>query len=248
MRLQALAVLGVLALVITLIVVGSGPIKRLFTSNPGSQAVQAVLEADDKAQSLRSSLEEVSLVSYENETAESLAGNNSTASIVKASDDLKASWDPKFEQAVQDHKALVDKIKEADEAAAAYFEKQQELTESISNPTLKNEAANSDKDELQSYVQWKQRANEILHTASPIMQDLHDIDAIIQKQNLSAHFAALQISVETLPNSIRTLHAQLDLFHQESMIISEKLRGRDSSGTEQTLEGQTENDSEEVFH
>lgn len=248
MRLQALAVLGVLMIVGTLMLVGSRPIKRLFTSNSGSQAVQAVLEADEKAQSLRSSLEQVSLVSYESETTEPLASNNSTASIVKASDDLKASWDPKFEQAVQDHKALVDKIKEADEAATAYFEKQRELTDSISNPTLKNEAADSDKDELQSYVQWKQRANEILHTASPIMQDLHDIDAIIQKQNLSAHFAALQVSVETLPTSIRTLHAQLDLFHQESMIISEKLRGRDFSGTEQILEVQTENRSEEAIH
>ena len=48
------------------------------------------------------------------------------------------------------------------------------------------------------------------------MVELHDMNIIITKQSLSAHFAALYEDFQTIPPAITLLHQELDRFRQES--------------------------------
>ena len=77
------------------------------------------------------------------------------------------------------------------------------------------------------------------------MRHLKDIDAIIQKQNLSAHFLALRESLNSLPASVSNLHAQVELFHMESMAIQSTFS---RLSAEADIEPPTQTTSEEVIH
>ena len=53
------------------------------------------------------------------------------------------------------------------------------------------------------------------------MLDLHDMNVIITKQRLSAHFAALYEDFQEIPPAITLLHEELDRFRQESEKIQQ---------------------------
>lgn len=213
-----------------------------FGGNTGDKALKAILKADTNAGKFGESLNQVSLVNYQSGTRDE---TESQPNYVQASDALKEDWDARYKVAIEDYEQMLVDIKEADEVAKEYIDLQRGYTEKISNPQLRKRAAESDKAEIEAYLQWKSRANGIILTAEPIMRHLKDIDAVIQKQNLSAHFLALRESLDRLPVSVSNLHAQVELFHRESMAIQDAFN---QLPAETDIDPSTQTTNEEAVH
>ena len=135
---------------------------------------------------------------------------------IMAVEQLQRAWAPRYERAVDEYKRFAYRIDHADAMAQDYFKVQERLTAQIVNQDDRNRAEEIDIRERQVYNDWRGQAYKTLGQAQLIMYDLNDMNVIITKQRLSAHFAALYEDFQTIPPAISLLHEELARFRDES--------------------------------
>ena len=140
---------------------------------------------------------------------------------IQAVEQLQRAWTPRYQGAVEEFKRFARKIDHSDAMAQEYFGVQQGLTAQISSPKDRRRAEAIDVAEREVYLDWRDQAFRTLGQAKLIMLDLHDMNVIITKQSLSAHFAALYEEFQTIPPEITMLHEELARFREESDKIQE---------------------------
>ena len=140
---------------------------------------------------------------------------------IQAVDQLQRAWNPRYIRAVEEFKRFAKRIDHADAMAQEYFGVQQNLTAQIASPKDRRRAEAIDAAEREVYLDWRDQAFRTLGQARLIMLDLHDMNLIITKQSLSAHFAALYEEFQTIPPEITMLHEELARFREESDKIQE---------------------------
>ena len=140
----------------------------------------------------------------------------SQTEYIQAVEQLQRAWNPRYLQAYDEFKRFARKIDHADTMAQEYFLVQQNLTNQIASSKDRQRAGLIDATEHQVYLGWRDQAFRTLGQAKLIMLDLHDMNLIIAKQSLSAHFAALYEDFQTIPPAITMLHEELARFREES--------------------------------
>ena len=135
---------------------------------------------------------------------------------INAVEQLQRTWTPRYERAVQEYKRFAYRIDQADAMASEYFQVQENLTTQIVNGEDRHRAKTIDAAERDVYLDWRDQAFRTLGQAQLIMADLHDMNVIITKQSLSAHFAALYDEFHAIPPAITLLHDELNKFREES--------------------------------
>ena len=140
---------------------------------------------------------------------------NPTEYII-AVEQLQRAWNPRYIRAVEEYKRFAYRIDRADAMANEYFEVQENLTRQILKSRDRRRAEAIDAAEREVYLDWRDQAFRTLGQAQAIMADLHDMNVIITKQSLSAHFAALYDEFHTIPPAITLLHEELAKFREES--------------------------------
>ena len=145
----------------------------------------------------------------------------SRTEYIQAVEQLQRTWTPRYQRAVGEYKRFAYRIDHADAMAAEYFQVQQTLTSQISSPQERQRAEMIDATEHMVYLNWREQAYRTLGQAQVIMVELHDMNVIITKQSLSAHFASLYEEFHTIPPAITLLHQELTRFRAESERIQE---------------------------
>ena len=140
---------------------------------------------------------------------------------IQAVEQLQRAWNPRYERANGEFKRFARRIDNADAMAQEYFKVQQDLTAQIASPKDRRRAEAIDAWEREVYLDWRDQAFKTLGQAKLIMLDLHDMNIIITKQSLSAHFAALYEEFQTIPPEITMLHEELARFREESEKIQQ---------------------------
>ena len=135
---------------------------------------------------------------------------------IQAVEQLQRAWTPRYKRANDEFKRFARRIDHSDAMAQEYFLVQQNLTVLISSPKDRRRAEVIDATEREVYLDWRDQAFKTLGQAKLIMLDLHDMNIIITKQSLSAHFAALYEEFQTIPPAITMLHEELARFREES--------------------------------
>ena len=135
---------------------------------------------------------------------------------IQAVEQLQRAWNPRYLQAYDEFKRFARKIDHADTMAQEYFLVQRNLTSQIASSKDRQRAGAIDATEHEVYLGWRDQAFRTLGQAKLIMLDLHDMNLIIAKQSLSAHFAALYEDFQTIPPAITMLHEELARFREES--------------------------------
>lgn len=129
---------------------------------------------------------------------------------------LQQAWTPRFERANDEYKRFAWRIDHANNMADEYFATQEALTRQIVNVKDRHRAEQIDAAEYDVYLDWKHQAFKTLGQATTIMVELRDMNVIITKQSLSAHFAALYQDFHEIPPAITQLHEELQKFRAES--------------------------------
>ena len=135
---------------------------------------------------------------------------------IQAVETLQRAWSPRYNRAVEEYKRFAWRIDHADAMAKEYFQVQENLTEHITKSEDRLRAQQIDVNEREVYLDWRDQAFKTLGQARLIMVDLHDMNIIITKQSLSAHFAALYEEFHAIPPAITLLHQELEKFRAES--------------------------------
>ncbi len=155
------------------------------------------------------------MVYYANQSAV-----DSQHKYIEAASALKNEWEPRYNAARQEYNKLNHQVEFSKKTADEYFGIQRGLTDEIQDAEVQSQLRESDRLESDVYDRWAEQADKTVLMAYEIMQDLEDMDVIIAKTNLSAHFAALNSSVQTLPASMTALHEELNYFRQASQDIN----------------------------
>ena len=142
--------------------------------------------------------------------------NIEQSAFVAAVNDLKAEWSPRYRKAIDDYEKLTHRVRRVENTAQKYFELQLELTEQINNPNLRATAAQNDAEEYDQFEIWRVASNAMLNQLNETFKDLHDMNIVIDKLNLSANFSVLYDGFESLTLSISQLHEDLDRFREKS--------------------------------
>ena len=142
--------------------------------------------------------------------------NPTQTEYIQAVEQLQRAWTPRYARAVDEFKRFAYRIDHANDMANDYFKIQENLTAQIASPRDRDRAKAIDAAEREVYLKWRDQAFKTLDQAKPIMVDLHDMNIIITKQSLSAHFAALYEDFQTIPPEITLLHEELARFREES--------------------------------
>ena len=140
---------------------------------------------------------------------------------IQAVEQLQRAWTPRYKRANDEFKRFARRIDHSDAMAQEYFQVQQDLTAQIASPKDRRRAEAIDASEREVYLDWRDQAFKTLGQAKLIMLDLHDMNIIITKQSLSAHFAALYEEFQEIPPEITMLHEELARFREESNKIQE---------------------------
>lgn len=145
----------------------------------------------------------------------------SRTEYIQAVEQLEQAWTPRYRRAVQEYKRFAYRIDHADEMAVRYFRVQENLTSHIASAKDRRRAEQIDAAEREAYLKWRDQAFKTLGQATSIMIELDDMNIVITKQNLSAHFAALYEDFQTIPPAITMLHNELARFREESERIQQ---------------------------
>ena len=148
------------------------------------------------------------------------AGPVPQTEYIKAVQQLKSAWQPRYDKAMADYKVFAYRIHHAEEMAQEYFLVQARLTNRIINEEQRRQAEIQDFQEREVYLTWRTQAHATLATAQLIKQDLDDLNVMITKLELSANFAALYQDFRELPPSLLALHAEIDRFKDETQRIN----------------------------
>ena len=134
---------------------------------------------------------------------------------------LQQAWTPRFNKANEEYKRFAWRIDHANNMADEYFSTQEDLTRQIVNKEDRHRAEQIDAAEFDVFLDWKHQAFKTLGQATTIMVELRDMNIIITKQSLSAHFAALYQDFHEIPPAITQLHEELQKFRAESQRIQQ---------------------------
>ena len=145
----------------------------------------------------------------------------SRTEYIQAVEMLERAWTPRYQRAAMEYKRFAYRIDHADAMAVRYFKVQEGLTAYIANPKDRRRAEGIDAAEREAYLKWRDQAFRTLSQAKSIMIELDDMNIIITKQNLSAHFAALYEDFQAIPPAITLLHKELARFREESNRIQQ---------------------------
>ena len=140
----------------------------------------------------------------------------SRTEYIQAVENLQRAWTPRYQKAVEEYKRFAYRIDHADAMAGEYFAVQENLTSNLNSPSDRRRAQEIDAAEREVYLDWRDQAYKTLGQAQSIMTELHDMNIIITKQSLSAHFAALYEEFQAIPPAITLLHQELARFRAES--------------------------------
>lgn len=139
---------------------------------------------------------------------------------IAAATQLQNAWQPRYDKANRDYKVLAYRISHTEKMGSQYFETQARLTNSIIDPHQRERAAANDFHERESYLKWREQADQTLSQARLIKQDLDDMNVIITKQVLSANFTGLYHHFQKMPQSLLSLHAEIAEFQRRSDAIT----------------------------
>ena len=179
---------------------------------PGAETEAATPTPDPYAHSsehaVRDAMEYLNKLQTEMEPAQT--------EYIQAVEQLQRAWTPRYESANEEFKRFARRIDHSDAMAQEYFQVQRNLTSQIASPKDRRRAEAIDAAEREVYLDWRDQAFKTLGQAKLIMLDLHDMNIIITKQSLSAHFAALYEEFQAIPPEITMLHEELARFREES--------------------------------
>ena len=147
------------------------------------------------------------------------SGVDSQQEYIKAAGLLREEWEPRYRSAREEYNKLQHQVDFTRKSADEYFSVQSDLTARIKDSELKLQMEKIDREERGVYRTWEERADSTVRVAANLMQDLEDMDVVIAKTNLSAHFAALTSSTQTLPANMKALHEELEYFRQATQDI-----------------------------
>lgn len=150
----------------------------------------------------------------------SQTGVDSQSNFIAAADSLRKEWEPRYKSARAEYNKLNEQVEASKNTAEEYFTVQRGLTDQLHEPSVKAQYRASDQLEREVFRKWAEQADKTVLVAYEIMLDLEDMDVIIAKTNLSAHFATLNLSTQALPTSMLALHEELDHFRQASQEIN----------------------------
>ncbi len=131
-------------------------------------------------------------------------------------DVLVSEWQPSYDAAKLAYVKFEASVNNAKTHAAAYFAKQQALTEQIRDPDNQAKARQEDEWETGLYQQWEANADAALRMASQIGIQLDDMDASLKKMELRAGFVFDASGFQEVPQAINDLNQQLADFQTAS--------------------------------
>ena len=139
---------------------------------------------------------------------------------VRSVEELRDRWTPRFVQVSEDYGKLLNRVEYAKEKANLYFENQFYLTSTIRDSNLRATFESRDNEEYSTFLAWEAQIERLLGEASNMMDSFTDMDTIIQKQIMSAHFADLsELFIVETPQSLQRLSADIEGFRQQSELL-----------------------------
>ena len=139
---------------------------------------------------------------------------------VRSVEELRDMWTPRFVQVAEDYGKLLNRVEYAKEKANLYFDNQFYLTSTIKDPSLRATFESRDDEEYSTFLAWDSQVERLLAEASDMMDSFKDMDTIIQKQIMSAHFADLsELFIVETPQSLQRLGADIEGFRQQSELL-----------------------------
>ena len=138
------------------------------------------------------------------------------AEYVNAVNLLKATWDPRYNHAVDEYRRFRQRLEHASDMSEEYIEVRQRLTSNISDSGVRERLRLVDAQERALIVEWLTQAGEILAQAEDIKRNLDDMNIRIAKLELSATFASVYEGFSEMPLALTTLNTELDRFEQET--------------------------------
>ena len=135
---------------------------------------------------------------------------------LRAVNQLKAAWDPRYAEAVDEFRRFKRRVEYAREMSAEYVEIQERLTANISDRQVRERLKETDALERQLIAEWMAQANGVLAQAEAIKVNLDDMNIQITKLELSATFASVYEGFNRLPLALTSLNGELDIFERET--------------------------------
>ena len=135
---------------------------------------------------------------------------------LRAVNQLKAAWDPRYAEAVDEFRRFKRRVEYAREMSAEYVEIQERLTANISDRQVRERLRETDALERQLIAEWMAQANGVLAQAEAIKVNLDDMNIQITKLELSATFASVYEGFNRLPLALTSLNGELDIFERET--------------------------------
>ena len=142
--------------------------------------------------------------------------NPSETEYIRAVEQLKQAWGPRYARAIDEYRRFDLRIKHAEEMAFEYLEIQQRLTTNIQNPEMRQRFEERDAIEQRVVLDWINQAKQILAQATMIKSNLDDMDINITKLELSATFSSVYEGFLRMPIAISMLNNELGRFQDES--------------------------------
>ena len=182
-------------------------------SDGRAQDDTASLETSSHSHEVAAALEALAAV----DTGSSASG---TDERIVAIEQLRDLWSPRYQHAKESHRRLDYRIEHAERAARLYFKAQGELTKQIKNSRDRQLAQISDQKEREIFLDWRAQAHQTIAQADRIIIELADMDVMITKRLLSAHFSTAYGGYLELPAAISELHRDLEQFRERSEEIA----------------------------
>ena len=130
--------------------------------------------------------------------------------------ELNRRWSPRYRTAIRDIETFEHRFRTTRARLEEYFDQQTAMTDSISNPSLREDLKVRDHEERQAYDLWLQEGERVVTQASRMRRDLTDMDTIIRKQLLTVGMLGEFSQVRSIPESVKNLHDSLDIFRSQS--------------------------------
>ena len=186
----------------------SAPSSTTDANSVNNGATGVTLEVEPEDSPVTKMIMELALLSEATDIEQS--------AFVGAVNDLKAEWSPRYRNAIADYEKLTHRVRRVEKTAQKYFELQRELTGRINDPNLRVTAAQNDAEEYDQFEIWRVASNAMLNQLDETVKDLHDMNVVVEKLNLSANFSVVYDGFESLTLSISQLHEDLDRFREKS--------------------------------
>ena len=140
----------------------------------------------------------------------------SDTEYLRAVNQLKAAWDPRYAEAVDEFRRFKRRVEYAREMSAEYVEIQGQLTANISDPQVRERLRETDALERQLIAEWIAQASGVLAQAEAIKVNLDDMNIQITKLELSATFASIYEGFNRMPLALTALNDELVVFERET--------------------------------